>query len=388
MKLLHTSDWHVGKTIGGNSRDDEHVAVFKEMVEMTKEHNVDVVLVAGDLFDTSSPSAGSEAIVYQALLDFASAGATVAVISGNHDNANRLRAIAPMAAHGRIHVVTSPHEAGESGVLRLELENGPAVEIGMLPFVSQRGIVKTADLMDNEAARNAEIYADRLAQLVKQIADSFTKDAVKVLMAHSFVKGGEQGGGERLAHLVNEYAIAKDAFPKSADYVALGHLHKNQRVGSAPEMHYCGSPLQLDFGEQRQNKFVNLVQVEPGRAAEVTTLKLKSGRSLISLTGSLSELRKYGDEYRSPDAWLRVTVTGSSMAGADLAESVREALGERVVQIAVESSSRPPTQRTKRSGKSPTELFTEYLTEKEAVDPSVEALFNELLTEYWQESRA
>lgn len=386
MKLLHTSDWHVGKTIGGKSREDEHIAAFTEMAEMVDEHDVDVVLVAGDLFDTASPSAASEAIVYRALLDFASTGATVAVISGNHDNANRLRAIAPMAELGRVHVVTSPDEANQTGVLRIEVAHDSVLEIGMLPFVSQRGIVKTAELMDNDAAKNAEVYADRLAQLIKQISGSFTKDAVKVLMAHSFVKGGEEGGGERLAHLVNEYAIAKNAFPKSIDYVALGHLHKNQQVGSAPEMHYCGSPLQLDFGEQRQNKFVNLVEIKNGGAATVKPLKLKSGLSLLSISGSLSELRKYADDPKSPDAWLRVTVTESSRAG--LAESVREALGDRVVQIAVESSDKPRTKRPKRSGKSPTELFAEYLKEKEVIDPEVEALFNELLTDYWQEAGA
>jgi len=386
MKLLHTSDWHVGKTIGGKSRADEHVAVFAEIAALAGEHDVDVVLVAGDLFDTASPSAASEAVVYRALLDFAATGATVAVISGNHDNARRLRAIAPMAEFGRIHVVTSPDEADENGVLRLEVADGEALQIGMLPFVSQRGIVKTAELMHNDAAKNAEVYADRLAELVKQIVKSFNKDEVSVLMAHSFVKGGEQGGGERLAHLVNEYAIAKSAFPKSIDYVALGHLHKNQQVGSAPEMHYCGSPLQLDFGEQRQDKFVNLVEIEAGGSATVSPIKLKSGLPLLSLSGTLAELRKYGDDPKSPDAWLRVKVTESSRAG--LAESVREALGDRVVQIAVESSDRPRTERPKRSGKSPTELFAEYLKEREVDDPEVEALFNELLTEYWQGAEA
>ena len=105
MRLLHTSDWHVGKTIRGRSRADEHRAVLAEIVGLAEEHSVDLALVAGDLFETASPSAEAEAIVCRALLDLAGMGAAVAVIAGNHDNGRKLQAVAPVfSAAGRVHI--------------------------------------------------------------------------------------------------------------------------------------------------------------------------------------------------------------------------------------------------------------------------------------------
>lgn len=382
MKILHTSDWHVGKGIRGNSRDEEHIAVLAEIAELAREHEVDAVLVAGDLFDTASPSATSDAIVYKALLDFASTGAAVAVISGNHDNARRLEAIAPILELGRIHMVSALDESAIGDVTLIEGPDGSKMKLAMLPFVSQRGILRAGELMDNDAFGLAKIYSERLELLVKQACSSFAKDTVNVLMTHAAVRGAEPGGGERMAHLVEEYTISHTVFPKGASYVALGHLHKNQSVSTTPESHYCGSPLQLDFGEQREHKYVNLVEAEPGKPAKVTPLKLRAGVPLLTLSGTLEELQKFGEDPKSPDAWLRVTLDQPASAG--LGDMVREALGSRVVSIEMGKSEREKKPRASRQGKSPTELFAEYLTEEGIEDPAVESLFNELLTEFWQ----
>ncbi|MET0577327.1 MAG: exonuclease subunit SbcD, partial [Ilumatobacteraceae bacterium] len=148
MKLLHTSDWHVGKAIRGVSRADEHRHVLAEVAAVAETESVDLVVVAGDLFDTSTPSPESEEIVYQALLALARTGATVAVIAGNHDNARRLRAVAPLLRLGRVELVTEPTRPADGGVLDLVAGDGTAVQVAMLPFVSKRGIVRAADLMD------------------------------------------------------------------------------------------------------------------------------------------------------------------------------------------------------------------------------------------------
>lgn len=377
MKLLHTSDWHVGKTIRGRSRADEHRAVLAEITELAAEHAVDLVLVAGDLFETAAPSAEAEAIVYRALLELTDTGAEVAVVAGNHDNGRKLEAVAPVfSAAGGVHVLAQPARPDEGGVLGLRTRDGEDVRLAMLPFVSQRGIVRAKDLMDSEAYENAQGYAERMRRVIEALAAGFGSGTVNVFMAHAFVHGGQLGGGERAVHFIDEYALSAQAFPASAGYVALGHVHRPQRISGRGQVHYCGSPLQLDFGEQQQTKQVNLVEIEPGLPPVVTPLPLSSGRTLRTLSGTLAEL----DSQRgalADDPWLRVKVREPRRAG--LADTVRELLGEGVVDIRVEDSSRPTARTPSRSGRSPVDLFDEYMAARNVDDDRVRALFAELI---------
>ena len=377
MRLLHTSDWHVGKAIRGHSRADEHRAVLAEIVGLAADNSVDLVLVAGDLFETAAPSAEAEGIVYRALLELAGTGAEVAVIAGNHDNGRKLEAVAPVfEAAGRIHVVSQPLGSDKGGVLRLQTRGGEDVRLAMLPFVSQRGIVKAKHLMDLQAYENAQNYAERMRRVIEALASGFESDTVNVLMAHAFVHGGRLGGGERAAHFIDDYALSAQAFPAEAGYVALGHVHRPQRIAGPGQIHYCGSPLQFDFGEEQQSKQVNLVDIEPDLPPKMTPLPLSSGRPLRAVTGTLSELDALRGDL-SDDPWLRVTVREPRSSG--LADSVREMLGDRVVDVRVEDSSSPVPRRTSRTGRTPSELFDEFLAERNISDERLRALFSELL---------
>jgi exonuclease SbcD len=377
VKLLHTSDWHVGKAIRGASRADEHRDVLAEIAAVAEAEAVDLVVVAGDLFDTSTPSPESEEIVYRALLALTRAGATVAVIAGNHDNARRLRAVAPLLRLGDVRLVTEPTRPDDGGVLDLTTRDGTAARVAMLPFVSKRGIVRAADLMDAEAFENAQRYSDRLRLLVEALCAGFHEDTVNVLAAHTFVLGAEPGGGERPAHLVDEYAVTSQSFPPTIGYGALGHLHRPQRVPAGPALHYCGSPLQLDFGEGDQAKQVNLVTIAPGVPADVRAVPLRAGRPLRTLVGTIDELAELDVD---GDPWLRVVVRGPRRAG--LADDVRELLGAGVVDVRLDE---PVTVTTRRRhdhrARNPQELFDEYLAGEGVVDDRVRTLFGELLDE-------
>lgn len=394
MRLLHTSDWHVGKAIRRNSRADEHQAVIDEIVGMVGERQVDLVIVAGDLFDTANPPAEAEAMVYRGLLDMARAGAQVAVIAGNHDNARRLRAVAPVfEAAGRVHLVTEPTRPDEGGVLRLTGPGGEEVRLALLPFVSQRGVVRAKDLMEAAAYENAQAYAERMRLLIEALCAGFEADTVNILAAHAFVHGGRLGGGERAVHFVEDYALSAQAFPATAGYVALGHVHRPQKIPGAAPIWYCGSPLQLDFGEEDQAKQVNLVDIEPGRPPTVAAVPLTSGRALRTLTGTMDELAAVvggdsggtgsdgngtgEDGTGGGDAWLRVVVREPRRPG--LADEVRELLGPRVVDVQVEDDSAPDRPRARRAGRAPAELFDEFMAERNVDDDRVRALFAELL---------
>lgn len=377
MKLLHTSDWHVGKPIRGASRADEHRAVLAEIAAIAERETVDLVIVAGDLFDSATPGAEAEEIVYRALLDLARTGAEVAVIAGNHDHARRLQAIAPLLALGRVHLVAEPTRPADGGVRTLTTDAGTPVRLALLPFVSKRGIVRAQHLVDRAAFENAQLYSDRLRLLVDHLCREFRDDAVNLLAAHAFVLGGTAGGGERAAHLVDEYAITAQAFPPTIGYAALGHLHRAQRIPGGAPLHYCGSPLQLDFGEGEQVKQVNVVTIEPGAPADVQAVPLTAGRPLRTLRGTLDELLALGSDAH-PGCWLRAVVEGPTRAG--LADLVRAALGDGVVEVRVEQTRRAAgAAPVDHRARSPHELFTEYLAGAGVADDRVARLFAELL---------
>ncbi len=377
MRLLHTSDWHVGKRIRGHSRADEHREVLAEMVAVAERESVDLILVAGDLYETAAPTPESERIVNDALLQLAEV-APVLAVAGNHDNPRRLAAVEPLLRLGRITMVAEPLPPDRGGCVELVAGDTP-VRAAMLPFVSQRGIVRAEQLMANAAYENAQAYAERLRWVIEALCEPFDADHVNLVVAHAFVTGGMTGGGERAAHLVDEYGLSAVDFPPSASYVALGHLHRPQQMLGATAIHYCGSPLQLDFGEQDQAKQVTIVDAEPGIPAKVTAVPLAGGRRLRTLTGTVAQLQAMvddGDERL--DAWLRVRVTEPGRAG--LAEEVRAVLGERVVDVRVEAIDAPrPTRH--REGRDPKELFSAYLSEAGLEDPAVVARFVALLDE-------
>ena len=375
MRLLHTSDWHVGKTIRGRSRHDEHEAVLCEITEIARDHEVDVVLVAGDLFESAAPTPESEALVYETLLGLAEHAEHVVVIAGNHDNPRRLNAVAPLLALGNVTVLTDAASPDAGGFRRLTIGT-ETLNLALLPFVSQRGIVRAAALMEGAAFEHANAYADRLRILIEHLTAGFDSDSVNVVVAHGFVFGGTAGGGERAAHLVDEYGLTAQAFPATASYVALGHLHRPQKIPGGTPIHYCGSPLQLDFGEQRQAKQVNVVDLEPGAPAKVTKAPLSSGRGLRTISGTLAALREERDEVEGQ--WLRVRV--DEPRRPDLADDVRALLGDGVVDVEViHESDAAPVVQERRLGRDPLIAFGEYLEELGIDDQRLTNMFVELL---------
>lgn len=378
ITLLHTSDWHVGKRLRGHSRADEHRAVLGEIVELAGERQVDLVVVAGDLFDVAAPTPESEQIVYEALLALADTGAEVAVVAGNHDNAHRLRAVAPLLARGRVHVLAEPAKPADGGVRRLALRGGE-VQLVLLPFVSQRGIVRADALMRDAAHEHVQAYAERLSKLVRLLCAELEPSLPSVLVQHAFVLGGETGGGERAAHLVDEYAVPATSFPPELGYVALGHLHRAQRLPGAAPIHYCGSPLQLDFGEHAEPKQVNVVRLAPGTPAKVTAVPLRAGAPLHTLVGTVDQIVEAAAGLPE-QAWLRARVDEPRRAG--LADELREALGgrgERLVDVQlVAPADEPRPERPSLDGVTPHDLFVEYLATRDIDDPRLPRLFDEL----------
>jgi DNA repair protein SbcD/Mre11 len=379
VKILHTADWHVGRLLRGRSRADEHEAALASIVETTKRERVDLVIVAGDVFDTAAPSPDAERIVYRALLDLSATGATVLIVAGNHDSERRLQAVAPLLELGRVITRASFARAEDGGVVELRSIDGRETAlVATLPFLSQRHVVRATDLMERDASDHGVAYADRVGRLVAALTKPFRSDTVNLVAAHCMVAGGTLGGGERSAHTIFEYSVPATVFPGTAHYVALGHLHRRQSLPGACPVHYSGSPLQLDFGEGENQPTVLVVDAVAGRPATVTEVPVTGGRRLRTVRGTLTDLRGLLGSTVGDDDHLRVIVREPFRVG--LADDVRE-LFANCVDVIVErpesgSDDRP---RPDRAGHTPHELFGQYLDEQGVEDPRLVVLFDELL---------
>jgi DNA repair protein SbcD/Mre11 len=375
VRILHTADWHLGKVLKGVDRLPEQRGVMAEIVAVAASEGVDLVVVAGDVFESGAPSPDAQRLAWETLLALRAGGAEVAVIAGNHDSPDAFDAVRPVFAAARITVLGRPAAPNAGGVLELQTaRTGEATRLALLPFVSQRGVVRAADLFGLDAAEATARYAERVARLVARLSEDFAPDAVNVLVGHGTVTGARFGGGEREAQSIFDYHLPADVFPSTASYVALGHLHRTQEVPARSPAWYAGAPIAVDFGEEAATPGVLVVEAAPGRPAKVRTVPLTSPRRLRTVSGTVAELAAMAGELDG--ALVRAVVT--EPARAALGDEVRAVLPGAVdIKVAVRQLDRPAP-RVERVGRRPDQLFHAYLAERGIDDTRLEALFVDL----------
>jgi exonuclease SbcD len=373
MRILHTADWHAGKGLQGRGRIEECDAVLEEIVAVARREEVDGIIVAGDLFDAASPPPEAERVVYRALLDLGEI-APVLVVPGNHDNERRLAAVAP--AFARANVTIRAFVAEEP--VELTAKSGETARIVLLPWLSQRYILRADKLMGLDADDLSQEYAARATRIISHLARAFSTGTVNLFAGHLTVAGSRLGGGERVAQTIFHYWVDASVFPSDAHAVALGHIHKMQRIPAPCPLYYCGSPMQLDFSDADDSKHVLIIEASPSSPAEVTPVALTTGRKLRTITGSLADLSRMTGE--TGDDFLRVVVKEKARAG--LGDEVR-ALFPEAVKVVVDSddADQPPAPVERRRGASPGELFTAYLESRGVEDRRLVDMFERLYEE-------
>jgi DNA repair protein SbcD/Mre11 len=387
VKILHTSDWHVGKVLKGRDRHEEHEAVLRSIVAAAREHEVDLVLVAGDLFDSSAPTARSQGLVMRTLLALREDGRQVVVIAGNHDNAGLVDSVyRPVLGELGLPVLGTPKRPDAGGLLTLTMRSGESAKVAALPFLSKRFAVRAAEIVFHEFAEHALDYAQRVRQIVEALTAGFTDDSVNVIMTHATLLGGRRGGGERDVQTGLDYELPAGMFPASAHYAALGHLHRQQEIPGPCPIFYSGSPLAIDFGEEANEPVALIVTAEPAIRADARPVPITGGRRLRTLRGSLEQVVAEGEE-AGQDAYLRVILAEPGRAG--LGDLVRDKL-PNALEVMLDDAHRPRPggrsgpgdgDRPSRIGRSPLELFADYLGEQNIDDPRITTMFADLLDE-------
>ena len=308
MRMLHTADWHLGKTLEGRSRLHEQAEVIDEIVEIVEKEKIDVVLLAGDAFDTVNPPADAETLFYDALSRLSDYGRRqVIVIAGNHDHPGRLSAAAPIAKQHAITLLGFPTDQ----VQQIYVPScGETLMIGALPYPSESRLNELLGDECDETLLRAR-YDERIRAIFAKMNESFRDDTVNIAMSHLYVAGGATCDSERPIELGGAYTVSPASFPQRAQYVALGHLHRPQDVKHATmPARYSGSPLAYSFSEAGYSKSVTIVDVHPRCAPNVRECFLAKGRPLVKwkATEGLAQVYRWVKEGRDHTAWIDLEI--------------------------------------------------------------------------------
>lgn len=275
MKILHTADWHLGKNIEGHSRMDEQACFLDDFAAIVERENIDLIILAGDVYDSYNPPARAEQLFYDTLKRLSNNGQRlILVIAGNHDNPQRLEAPGPLARDHGILMAGVPktviptgtygnHTVVASGEGFVEIEiNGERAIILLLPYPSEKRLNEVLYDLTTEEDTNQQSYSDRIHSYFDQLESHFREDTINLVTSHIFAMGSEESGSERTIQLGGTYIVDGQCFPEKAHYIALGHIHKPQIIpGTDGRGRYAGSPIHFNRREIAYGKKCIMIDI-------------------------------------------------------------------------------------------------------------------------------
>jgi len=308
MRIIHTSDWHIGRRFERESLEEDQRAFLAWLADLVRAERIDLVIVAGDVYDRSQPAEDAVSLLDHGLDALRSAGAQVAMISGNHDSGRRLGFGAGRQALGGVHVFTDDLRPPAPRVVSVGDER---IVLVAVPFLDPHVVPSPAPDDDGtpRPATHQNVLADALDAGRRALG---TVDPLpSFAIAHAYVSGAGLSDSERTLAVGGADQV-DPAVLDGFDYVALGHLHRPQRIGGSDTVAYSGSPLPYSFSEDHP-KSVRLVDVVDGRIHDVTTVAVPVGRPVVTLTGTLEALLVDAAHERHVDHWVAVRLTDDTV---------------------------------------------------------------------------
>ena len=323
MRILHTGDWHLGKNLEGASRMDEQELFLNDFVDIVEKNKVDLVIIAGDVYDNSNPPARAEKMFYDTLKKLSKNGERlILVIAGNHDNPERLVAAGPLAMEHGIIMCGTPKtviQCGEygqhkvinsgEGFIEVEINNEKAV-ILTVSYPSEKRLNEVLyGEMDSDEDR-VKTYGERIKSLFDSLEKNYRSDTINLVVSHLFAMGSEEGGSERSIQLGGSYIVNGSCFPKEAQYIALGHVHKPQIVpGTNKKARYSGSPLHYNKKEINITKKCFIIDVKANEECVVNEIELKIYKPIeVWKCESISDAIDKCEENKDRNCWVYLEV--------------------------------------------------------------------------------
>ena len=388
MRILHTADWHLGKNLEGQSRMDEQEEFLNDFVNIVEENNIDLIMIAGDIYDNPNPPARAERMFYNTLKRLSKNGERLTlVISGNHDNPDRLIAAGPLAREHGIIMVGTPktvvqcgyygvHKVLESGegFIEIEINNEKAV-ILTIPYPSEKRLNEVIYNSMDEEEEKAKSYSERIFSLFDSLKNNYREDTINLVISHLFAMGSEESGSERSIQLGGSYIVDGKCFPKEAQYVALGHVHKPQIVpGTNKKARYCGSPIHYNKKEINFEKKCFIIDVRPNEECTIEEVSLKVYKPIeVWKCNSIEDAILKCEENKDRECWVYLEVKTDRYIREDEIKQMKD-LKKDILEIMpkVSGINEDENEGLSLSEKSFKEIFIDFYKKERNVDPEKE----------------
>lgn len=405
MRILHTSDWHLGATIGGRKRYDEGEAFLSWLSGVIEDEKAEVLIMAGDVFDSGTPSNRALELYYRFLGRMARSSCRhIIITAGNHDSPSLLAAPRELLSALSIHVVGSAtHNPSEQVFLLSDKTETPSLIVCAVPYLRDSDIrtSQPGEMIGEKNAYLIEGIREHYQEVCKTASDIRDREGGQipiVATGHLFAAGGQSMGddGVRDRAIGNILQVGTDVFPSCIDYLALGHLHQPQLVGGRADRRYCGAPLVMGFGESTRQKEVIIADIQPGIPVAPIPLKVPHYRRYARITGTgqsvLEQIREM--QFSKGTTWVEVLLTDPVISLEEREELFRVAAGSQVEIVRVkntgvrETAMRSTTEEETLEELDPMEVFTRRLEAAGDSGDDAEDLivaYQEILTEVLQE---
>jgi len=340
MKILHTSDWHLGRTLySKKERQEEHAAFFEWLRETIRENSVEILLIAGDVFDSAAPSSSAQKMYYDFLITVRQSGCRhVIVVGGNHDSPSFLNAPKDVLAALSVSVIGNAGETIENELIIVEDNvKNPLAIVCAVPFLRERDISRFTEgetYTDRSKRINESIrkHYEEIAQLAENKRNGFAKAIPIIATGHLSVAGGKRNDddGVRETYIGTIEAVGSDIFPQTFDYVALGHYHLPSVIKN--HIRYCGSPIPMGFGEARQKKCVYIVDFK--EEINIETIEIPMFQNLESIKGDKTFIQNRLSELRNSNVsvWVEILYKSNEIF-PDLSAWVSEQTANSKIEV-------------------------------------------------------
>lgn len=300
MKILHTADWHIGKTLYKQSLVPNIKLFFDWLLDTIKEKDIDLLLVSGDIFDLANPSNADKEIYYNLLHQLHILKVACVITAGNHDSPSLLEGPKKLIERLGIHII-GHGGVREDQLIHIKGEDSTAVNIIAVPY-----------LRDSDIARpqGGLSYEERITALrdgiiahyksLKELADAKYPDSLNIAMGHLYIQGASLSDSERDIHIGNQAGLSVQHLDELYDYIALGHIHRPQKLNKEGNIRYSGSPIPLSFSERKDEKEVVILTLEDNKITDISSIKTPSFSPLVRIKDSLENIKTKLQAYRSP----------------------------------------------------------------------------------------
>lgn len=389
MRILHTSDWHLGKCLEGYSRLEEQQQFIQELLTIADDNNVDMILIAGDIYDNNNPSAAAEKLFYSSAKKLSLNGKRpIVIIAGNHDNPERLTAANPLAYEHGIIILGTPKSVAQvgkykgyniisssEGCLEIELKAEKIVII-TLPYPTEKRLDEFIYTDLNQENIAQKTYSDKIASIFQNLSSNYKDDTINIAIAHLFMMGGDESDSEKQIQLGGALAVNPSALPKKAQYVALGHLHRPQKVRNTEiKAYYSGSPIEYSKSEINYKKCVYIIDVSSNCEAEIQKVILKNYKPIeIWDCSSIEEAIQRCKSNKDKNIWVYIKIHSDRIILSSEIKAMKSIRKDIVEIQAILNSEEETMEEQFEENKSVKDLFIDFYYNQNKLKPSQELI--------------